>query len=451
MSLSGRIFFVLSLFILAVASCTKPVILGSDFLDQEKADLKFSDDFSLTFYTEKSDSVLVHDDTIARQLVTYVCGSLNDPFFGKTKAEIYAQPILPTVATELLGATLDSVVLDLRYDTMGNYGDINQPITIEVYRMMERPDWLKNYYSNQSFLTSPDLLGSLTFTPRPKDSVTVITPEDTIKVAPRISIPLNIGLLNDLTTQDTIVYENQDSFLTYFNGLYIKMSIADNTLLGFNLVDAISGMSVYYKKLDTTEQEFRMIFTGLSVKTVHLENDYAGTMVGASLSPEPESDYFYVQGLSGVATKMQVDGLSNLGNVIINEAELEFYCSFPDGDNPAFFPPCPYIVTSYSNATPPDYSLDVTVALVRSSGDYHSLTYTTLFGGDLNQVADGPPAIYKYNMKVTSQIKDIFKGKTENIIYFNPIDKGNIPSRSIIYGPGNSLYPPRLRVFYTAI
>ncbi|MGB3078982.1 MAG: DUF4270 family protein [Saprospiraceae bacterium] len=452
MALYKRLLFVLTLLVLVLASCTKPVLIGSDFLEDEKASLKFKDDFSLSFFTEKTDSVLVHGADVTSQLYTYLLGELDDPFFGKAIAEIYAQPILPTVGTELLGATLDSVVLELRYDTLGNYGTIAAPVTIEVHRMTQRPDFKTDYYSNESFTYSSEVLGSLTFTPRPKDSVTVIRSMDTVKMAPHIRIPLNTLLFSDITSQDTIVYQHLDSFLTYFNGLYIKMTNAGNTMLGLNLVNSVSGLSVFYKPKDTEEhKEFKFVFTGASVKAVHFENDYSGSPVQAALAPEPESDYWYVQGMSGVRTKMVVDGLSDLGTAIINEADLEIYCSFPDGDDPFLYPVLPFIVTQISTDTSIANSLDVNIALSRASGNYYSTTYEAIYGGVARKAADGPPAIYKYEMKVTSQIKDIFAGKKENIIYFNPIDKGNQPGRSIIFGPGNPLYAPRLKVYYTAL
>jgi len=451
MALYRRLLYVLTLFILVLASCTRPVLIGSDFLEDEKASLNFADDFALSFFTEKTDSVLVHSENVSGQLMTYLCGELTDPIFGKSRAEIYAQPILPTIATELIGSTFDSVVLELRYDTLGNYGSLNDPVTIEVYRMIENPNFNEDYYSNKRFLTSPDLLGSITFIPRPKDSVTVYRPDDTLRIAPHIRIPLQTVQFSELLLQDSVIFQNQDSFLNYFNGLYIKMSNAGNTMLGFNLANAVSGLSFYYTKGDVIDEEFKFIFTPGSVKTVHMEHDYSGTIVGASLSPEPENDYWFIQGLSGVTTKMKVDGLSNLGNAIINQIELEVYCTYPDGDNPAFYPPCPFIVTQYATDTSLTFSLDVTVALVSTMGNYFSPTYETLFGGILHQVDEGPPAVYRYNMKVTAQVKDIFQGKKENIIYFNPIEKGNVPCRSVMFGPGDPVYAPRLKVYYTAL
>lgn len=182
-----------------------------------------------------------------------------------------------------------------------------------------------------------------------------------------------------------------------------------------------------------------------------MENDYSGSPVEAALSPDPENEYWYVQGMSGVTTSMKVDGLPDLGSAIINEADLEVFCSFPDGDIPSLYPPLPFLVTQSPTDTLLVNSFDVNVALIRASGNYYSSTYAAFFGGVLHKVADGPPAIYRYEMKVTSQIKDIFAGKKENIIYFNPIDKGNVPGRSILFGPGNPLYAPRLRVYYTSL
>ena len=452
MALFSRPLFVLTFFVLVVASCTKPLLIGSDFLEDEKASLDYKDDFGLTFFTKKTDSVIVHSLDVSRQLYTYLCGELNDPVFGKSIAEIYAQPILPTVATDLKDGTLDSVLLELRYDTLGSYGDLTTPVTIEVYRMTQKPDFNLNYYSNQRF-DAPALLGSLLFTPKPKDSLTVISiPGDTNKVAPHIRIPLNISLLSDFTLQDSMAYRNLDTFLTFFNGLHIKMSNVLNTMLGFNLVNAVSGMDFFYKKTgDTIQHEFRFVFTAGSVKTVHMEHDYTGTIVNTALSPEPENQYWFFQGLSGVTTTMKVDGLDQLGNVIINEADLEVYCTFPDGDIPDLFPPCNFLVTQTTTDTSIINSVDVNTALFRASGNVRSATYETFFGGVLDQVDAGPPTIFKYSMKITSQIKDIYKGKKENIIYFNPIDKGNVPCRSVIFGPGDPVYAPRLKIYYTAL
>ncbi len=452
MTLYGRTIFMLSVAILIAASCTKPVLIGSDFLDDEKASLNFQDTFDLSFYTEEIDSVVVHGGTNASlQIDNYLLGEVHDPIFGTYKSQIFAQPILSTVALELRNSTLDSVILTLKYDTLGNYGSLTDPVTVEVYRMLENPEFNNKYYSDDEFLTDESqVLGSLTFVPRPKDSVTVIG-TDTLVLAPHIRVPLSTAQLADIVSQDSSVFSNQDSFLNYFKGINIRMTGATNTMIGINLLNSLSGITFYYDKGTALDRQFKFVFTTGSVKTVYLEHDYTGSIAGAALSPEPETDYWFVQGLSGLTTRMTINDLSKIGPAIINQAELDVYCTFPDGDEPTLYPPIPFLVTQERNDTGFVNSVDVAVALARTSGVISSTAYKTLYGGALEKVSTGPPVIYRYSMKVTAQVKDIFQGNKENIIYFNPFDKVNVPNRSVMIGPGHPVYAPRLRVYYTAL
>jgi hypothetical protein len=186
MAFYRRLFIILPAMVLLALSCTKPVLIGSDFLEDEKASIGYKEDFDLSFYTERSDSVIVHSDNVTLQLSNYLVGNIeDDPIFGNYKAEIFAQPVITTSTLALKGSTLDSVVLQLNYDTLGNYGSLSEPVKLEVYRMRENPDWNQEYYSDQRFATDPLPLGSLTFVPRPYDSVAV----GTGKIAPSIRIP----------------------------------------------------------------------------------------------------------------------------------------------------------------------------------------------------------------------------------------------------------------------
>lgn len=447
MPLYRRFFFVLTVVVLAVASCTKPILIGSDFLEDEKSSLKFSDTLDLSFFTEKTDSIIVHSNNLTNQLTTYLVGNIVEPVFGKYTAEIFAQPILPTVASELKGSILDSVILQLRYDTLGNYGSLTDPVTLEVYRMIENPAFEQKYFSNERFLTSPSLLGSLTFIPQPKDSVTL----DTVKYAPHVRIALSLDVMNEFLTQDDSIFTNQDKFLEFFSGLHIKMTGANNTMLGFNLLNPLSGMNFYYDKGTATDRQFKFVFTAASIKTVYMEHDYTGSLAEASLTPEPENDYWFVQGMSGLTTKMKINNLSDLDNIIINLAELEVFVTFLDGDNPVLYPPFPYLVTQESTDSTLINTDDVNAALFRANNNNLSATFETLYGGKLELVSAGDPVVYRYNMKITAQVKEIYEGEQENIIYFNPFQKADVPGRSVMFGPNHQQYAPRLRIYYTAL
>lgn len=449
MNMYSRLLFIPAFFLLIIFSCSKPVLIGSEFLQDEKAQLNFVDYFGLTFFTEPTDSVIVHSNNTSRQLVTYLCGEVQDPVFGRYTADMYVQPLLPGVATQLMGSTFDSVVLQIRYDTLGTYGSIAEPITLEVYQMTENPPFVAEYYSNQRFSTSPDLLGSLTFIPKPKDNVIVYRPTDTLTLAPCVRIPLDVAKMSDLLLQDASVFSNQDSFLNYFNGLYIKMTGAGNTMLGFSLVNSVTSLIYYYDKDPVFDQEFKFVVTSGSVKTVHMEHDYTGSMVETALTSDPELDYLYIQGLSGVRTKMRLEGLDTLGDAIINQAQFEFYCSFPDGDMPELYPPCLYAITQEKQDTAIVNSQDVSTALTLTGSSSTTESFNFIYGGKLTEIEVGPPAVYRYNMNVTLQIKSIYSGDQENIIYFNPFAKGNLPNRSVIYGPDHPTYAPRLRIAFT--
>ena len=448
----NRIVFFSVFCLLVILSCSKPVSLGSEFLDDQKASLNYQDTFDLRFFTEVTDSVIVHSDNTSRQLTTYLCGEVQESVFGKYSASVYAQPLLPGVATALLESTLDSVVLQLRYDTLGLYGTFDEPVTLEVFRMVEQPDFEEDYYSNRGFMTEPDPLGSITFMPSPFDSIDVITPNDTSRVAPAIRIPLDVMKMSEITLQDTATVSNQDSFLHYFNGLYIKMSGANNTMLGFKLVDAVSGLYYYYDKGTSENQQFRFVFTTGSVKTVHMEHDYTGSMVESALNPEEDSVYFYIQGLSGVRTKMELNGLDVLGQVIINQAEIEVFCTFPNGDAPDLYPPVRYCITQeYDDEDGIINAEDVRVALGLTGSSQTTESFNLIYGGKATELDADPLMVYRYNMNVTLQVKSIYEGDKENIIYFNPFAKGNLPNRAVMFGPDHPEYAPRLRVGYTKI
>jgi hypothetical protein len=451
MTIHNRLFILVAVFVLYTLSCTKPALIGSDFLEDEKALLKFQDDFGLTMFTEKTDSVVVSSSNLSKQLNTYLCGVVLDPIFGSYSAEIYAQPKLPGISTALIGSTLDSVVLQLRYDTLGTYGTILDQVTIEVYRMLENPLFDQDYYSNHQFDSDTDqVLGSITFTPRPMDSVTVYG-ADTVTLAPHLRIPLDVNLMGELLLQDTAVFTNQDSFLNYFNGLHIKMTVGNKTMLGFNLLNSVTGLTYFFHKDETVGLQIKFPIIQNSVKTVYMVHDYTGSPVGSALGPEPEEEYTYIQGMSGVTSYMKIEGLDGIGEAIINQAEIELYCTFPDGDMPQFYPPIRNIITQEKTDTSLINSEDVAIALALTGSSSTTESFNAIFGGKVTELDPGPPVVYKYTMNVTNQIKDIYDGNQENIIYFNPFGKGNFPNRSVIFGPDHPAFAPRLRISYTIL
>lgn len=453
MRLAARLLFFLCLLLGLTWSCTQAVTIGSDFLDDQKSDLKFLDNFTMNFFTQKTDSIITYSPNVSYQLATYLLGNLNDPIFGHSSASIYTQPQLPTSALDLKGGFLDSVILQLRYDTLGLYGDLTTPVTLEVYQLSETPDSSLDYYSNDTFNYDPVLgkLGSLTFLPHPKDSITVTYNGDTIKSAPHIRIPLDVSKFYDLLQQDSSVFTSQSAFQQYFHGIYIKMTGADNTMLGIALLNSLSGLTFYYDSQVEEDHIFKLIFNTFRVNMVHMDHDYSGSPVGAALDSSADNTNWYVQGMSGVKSYVTIDGLEQIPNAVINQAVLEFYASFPAGDDEVLYPPCTYLITQDQTDSTLNYDTDVRIALAVAQGNHLSSIFNLVFGGKRSDPIPGPPTVYKYEMKVTNKIKEIVAGNKENIIYFNPFSKQDYPNRAVLYGPNSPIYAPRLKVTYTVL
>jgi hypothetical protein len=274
---------------------------------------------------------------------------------------------------------------------------------------------------------------------------------DTIKSAPHIRISLDTSRFSDLTKQDSLVYTSQSEFQRYFHGIYIKMSGTDNTMLGFALLNSLSGLVFYYDSPIQEDRIFKLIFNTFRVNMVNFNHDYRGSPVGTALDPSSDNTYWYVQGMSGVKSYVTIDGLDQIPNAVINQAVLEFYASFPPGDDEVLYPPCKYLITQEQTDSTLNYDTDVRIALSAAQGNHFNSIYDLVFGGKRSDPIPGPPTVYKYEMKVTNKIKEIVAGNKENIIYFNPFSKADYPNRAVLYGPNNPIYAPRLKVTYTVL
>src|SRR5690606_33602100 len=140
-----------------------------------------------------------------------------------------------------------------------------------------------------------------------------------------VRIPLDLSLLAEFTQQDSMVYTNQTAFLEYFNGLHIRMTTAQNTMLGFNLLNSLSSLVFYYDTDNIDNLEFSLLFPTGTIKMVHMDLDYTGTPVEQTLEEGAENDFWYVPGMAGATTQLEINNLSSFANVLINRAELQFH------------------------------------------------------------------------------------------------------------------------------
>lgn len=451
-----QIGFLLS-FLLAVSiifSCTEPTLIGSELLEEDRANLNFKNDIPLTVKTVNGTPVPTYSPFTTLQLNRFLLGQLEDSNFGKNTASVYSQ--LSFIGDRPVNVIsiddIDSVVLSLAYDTIGNYGDLSQPIDLEVLRVQEDIAELENYTSAQNFVTDPTNIGTASFVPT-FDSVQVADyrgEELVFTTEPaHVRIPINKELAKELLSADTMVYQSDTTFKQFFKGLYIRATSPTAGVVAFRFDRAISRLSVYYSvRGDTTEYRYPFIFT--NVRTSNFVHESEGAAIGNNINND-NADFLYLQGMAGSNIEVTFPDLSNLENIVVNKAELEF--TVASTENLDKFPIVSQLIASSVVNGERAVIDDVRAALIGQNP-----LNTDVFGGV--PVIENNLTTYRIN--ISDHFQDILEGgKTNTItigagseesIYYNAINaKATRANRVILFGPNHPTFSPKLNLTFTTL
>jgi len=429
---------------LAWNSCTDSILIGNDLLDDEIKIVAFTDSFKLRTTVVPEDSIITHSESAGSRIVRHTFGVLNDPYFGRTESKIVSEIFLNGIGSAFLDFDVDSVVMTLALDTAVRYGDLESPVSVEVRRNMTALDVNENYYSNATFDIGTEAIGGIeNIVPNYTDSITLNGPDDTIRQAPHLRIPMNQEFIDDLTSQPKATFEFADSFALWLQGVQVSMSEGTNTMVGVRLNDVLSGMTIYYSDADSFYNTYSMVFTGLFNSHVQVEtfdNDYSGSVAENFIGDADDSDSLaFVQSLSGLNTEFEVVGLEDFDNVLINKAILEFYVADLGQEDRNLYPLPDRLQTRVLNDDSVLVnSIDVNLAL--------SVNAIGLFGGTTVEDDDGN---LKYRMNITAGVQDIIRGRAPNKIFISSYLKQNNPRRVVLYGPGHPEFPAKLSLTYT--
>lgn len=325
-----RSFWISLLIVVIVASCKKdPYELGLDLLPP-----------SDTLYVDMFDTVTVEaysvleDSLRTDEMSSLVLGSMVDPIFGKTTASFYTQFLLSSEQAEFgINPQLDSLVLVLQYESTS--GDTNSLQQIKVYEISEEmfPD--SSYYSNQSVANYGLELGSVTYMPRPHDSVPVYG----INTAPhlRINLSKNTNYLgNKILFAPAGVMTSTTQFLKFMKGLYVEAIPVNSrgSLVNFGSINGISKLVLYFHNDDKGDSLlFNMPIDAPATRFNTF--DHHGYQ---DASPEFKQQLLYhdtalgknqlfLQTMAGVKIKIRlpfIKSLKDIGPIAINSAVLTF-------------------------------------------------------------------------------------------------------------------------------
>ena len=143
------ILFLVVLFI-GIQSCNDPTSIGAELLEEDQANIGFTDTITLSATTIPSDTIRTYSPSA--QIRSYLFGNMTDPVFGTSKSELYLEARLSFLQPDFFSIEVDSIVLVLPYDTASFYGTWQEEFGLDVFELAEKMDRTADYNSDVSFI-----------------------------------------------------------------------------------------------------------------------------------------------------------------------------------------------------------------------------------------------------------------------------------------------------------
>ncbi len=420
----------------------------------EVADLVFENIIS---YTHNQDSILValapeSQSALGGYAGNRLLGSIADGIFGRAEASVVAQMALEENNIDFGDQPqIDSVFLYLQYN--GYYGDSFKPMNYEVYQLsggvFPNGVFLDNegvvidsaFYSDYvpSYLQK---IGELSnHKPRPNSANNI----GGDVLAAGLKIPLDSAFFRtNIIEAPTSAFDNDQAFIDYFKGVYIKTEGSDGSIVYLNLNTANSGIHLYYHdKGDTTNEAKRVGFNFLqsnSPEPINLSifsQDYLAAPTAFNLLAQDTvlgEDVNYVQTMGGVYTVFEIPDLDSLSNkgYLINQAILEVYKASGTGSG---LPPCDRLEIR-------KFESDKMQTPIK---DFEA--GNTVTGGGV--LVSEPLRGGRYEFDITRYVFEVANGEKLSKLAITPYLKSSVANRVILAGGTNSQTPMRLKIYLT--
>ncbi len=436
--------------ILYFTSCSDPTLVGAGLLEDDRADVGFSDTLSFSARSATRDSIRTYSPFTSSQLPSYLFGNLNDPLLGRSAASIYAQVYPENNSPGFSENTvIDSIVLVLPYDIEHFYAKTaGEVFGIDVYQLAEVPLEDNEYFSNQELAVDPMPIGSAQVTVS-VDSLEFTDYEgtDTVMVKiPHCRIPVDDSVAGLLVGLDPDVYESDSLFFDAFKGIHLRPGTENEGMLSFDLLSENAGIYLYYRdSLAGKPKRFLFDFDlQPTVRFVNFKHDYEGAPVAAFLEePKLGDSLIFIQGMNGLEARLEIPNVTAMQGLVINKAELEVYAANLEEDESGFVP----IQQLILNAPDSDGDLFVVDDIAIIQAQRRSLE--DFFGGTPQTDPNGGPTLYRMN--ITAHIQGVIDGEKENVLYIAPLEKAVTAGRTILYGPGHPQYGIKLKLAFTKL
>ncbi len=379
------------------------------------------------------------DSLTTKGLSSNVLGYVNDPTFGTTKADFYAQYLLSGKSVNFGTApVIDSVVLSIRIS--GFFGDTTTALPIRVYALSE-PMRSDSAYTSHSTLNynSNNLTYNSNFSvaPRPTTKILVDTTYNDAHLRIRLSDAFGTNFLTNQTQM-----QDSATFANFFKGLYVTVENPSGTgsLINVNLTNSVSAITIYYTN-SVSKNKYQLVTKSTAIRFNHFEHNYTKAtphFISEVINGVPfggngavGEELLYVQPTGGVKTKIQFPTVKTAfkdKKIVINRAELVITNVSTDPTH--FFIPALLTIQGVAK--------DGTICYIPDDSYYTSSEY---FGATYNTTTK------EYRIRITDYIQDlILRDKFQDYFYLMVSGSGVRGNRLIFGGTDPSDISSRLRL-----
>lgn len=218
---------------LVLFSCTDPDLIGLEIQPESDQIVITTNSHDGIFFTElssvKEDSIRTDENSLN------LLGSLNDPFFGESKASFSTQLLLSESAIDFGdNPVLVSAELSLTY--AGYYGDSTQQMEIEVVKL-DQSIYVDSAYYSTNTQEATEVIATHSFHPYGSD------PDTLGKYTLKVNLD-NLG--QEIINAGSENLTDNDSFTEFLKGIQIRTTSIGGSIVYFNLKDVDSKFTITY-------------------------------------------------------------------------------------------------------------------------------------------------------------------------------------------------------------
>lgn len=296
--------------------------LGEEWVESDLKNV-MTDTCTVRLSTVFLDSINTSNKNVAQ------LGYYSDNTWGKIAASTYVEYSPATFTpNEKYTYRFDSLTISMKCN--GDYlGDTLSKVKVHLHELTENlvlDTYTKYLYSNSTFSYNSEPFSTINIQPTPKGKKTLEY---------RLSDDLGKTWFNKILAKSDD-FKNSDDFRHYFKGVaFVPDEVSNKSIMGFGISDSSMYITLYYHEIGQESVEGTVKFVPTTPNFNKVKHDRTGTPLQdfshnlTEIVSDKMSNMSYVQGLTGLYTKIEFPYLNNLleaGKMVsIESAKLYLY------------------------------------------------------------------------------------------------------------------------------